>query len=157
MWSANIYGDMTVLLIRGNEFEKMLEVLNFLVKSLDAVVGVINPNRLQEIFAACLDRGHIPGALVSCCFCFFYKIANSKWIYSLSYHAGGGVCPRIRILKCTYAYTFMPVCAELIDQWARATARVVICTRACTYIVTNSISINTHSSSIHSLNYFLHF
>ncbi|XP_001605541.1 protein PTCD3 homolog, mitochondrial [Nasonia vitripennis] len=65
MWPASIYGDVAVLLIRGNEFEKMLEVLNFLVKSLDAVVGSIYPNRLQEIFAACLDRGHVPGALLT--------------------------------------------------------------------------------------------
>lgn len=72
MWPASVYGDMAVLLVRGNEFEKMLEVLYYLVKAQDAIIGVIHTKNLQEIFAACLERGHVQGALVSRCFCFFF-------------------------------------------------------------------------------------
>lgn len=71
MWPSGVYADMAVLLLRGNEFEKMLEVLNFLLNSQSSVIGSVHPKRLKELFAACVTRGHTLGALVSCCFSLF--------------------------------------------------------------------------------------
>ncbi|XP_014206559.1 protein PTCD3 homolog, mitochondrial [Copidosoma floridanum] len=63
MWPANVYGSAAVLLVRGNEFEKMLNILEYLVKSQDSVMGAIDPKDLLEIFTACIERGHVPGVL----------------------------------------------------------------------------------------------
>ena len=73
MWSANVFGNIAVLLVRSNDFEKMLEVLNFLVESQDSVIGTIDAKQLKILFDACMDRGHIEGAIVSNFICkFFY-------------------------------------------------------------------------------------
>ena len=65
MHPAVTLGDMAVILLRGNQFEKMLEVLEYLTKMQDSVVGAIKPERLQEIFQTCIARGHTEGAMVN--------------------------------------------------------------------------------------------
>ncbi|XP_058798172.1 small ribosomal subunit protein mS39 [Phymastichus coffea] len=63
LWPADIFGYMAVLLLRNNEFEKMLKVLNFLAESRDGVIGTIQSKLLEEIFECCIVRGHVIGAL----------------------------------------------------------------------------------------------
>ncbi|KAL7288107.1 hypothetical protein TKK_0017892 [Trichogramma kaykai] len=65
MWPADVFGNMSVLLVRGNEFEKMLDILNFLVKSPDSTMGNISFLDLQELFKAAIDRGHTESAMLA--------------------------------------------------------------------------------------------
>lgn len=64
MWPASIFGDVSVVLLRGQEFDKMIEVFGFLLKSQSYVIGCISSERLYEILSGCLIRGHSKGAMV---------------------------------------------------------------------------------------------
>lgn len=64
-WPANVYGHMALLFLRNGDFDKMLEVLYFLVRSPDQAIGSLEEKSLQEIFSACVLKGHINGAIVS--------------------------------------------------------------------------------------------
>lgn len=64
LWPAEVFGYMAIVLVRGNEFEKMLNVLNFLAESPDGAVGHVQRYILEELFEACISRGHFIGALV---------------------------------------------------------------------------------------------
>ena len=64
MWPAMVFADMSVILLRGQEFEKMIEIFSFLLKSQSYVIGCINSQRLGEILSGCLMRGHSEGAMV---------------------------------------------------------------------------------------------
>lgn len=65
LWPASVYGNMAVLMIRAGNFNKMLEVLYFLVKSPDATIGKMNAKCLEDMFSACMMRAHVNGAIVS--------------------------------------------------------------------------------------------
>ncbi|KAJ8681671.1 hypothetical protein QAD02_017463 [Eretmocerus hayati] len=63
MWPSSVFGDMGVIFSRGDRFDKMLEVVNVLLDDPQSIIGTIDPTRVQEMFAACIARGHVQGAM----------------------------------------------------------------------------------------------
>ena len=57
--------NIAILCIRGEEFEKMLQVISILINSKNIVIGLVRPQFLNEIFEACMKIGHTEAVLVS--------------------------------------------------------------------------------------------
>ncbi|XP_012223048.1 small ribosomal subunit protein mS39 [Linepithema humile] len=53
-------GNMIVLLLRGNNFDKAMEVLSLLINSPHLITGTITTDCIDEIFEICLAQAHVP-------------------------------------------------------------------------------------------------
>lgn len=58
-------GDLIVLLLRGEKFDKAIEVMSLLIQSPHLVIGTITTEYINEIFELCLTQTHVPAILVS--------------------------------------------------------------------------------------------
>ncbi|XP_046430960.1 protein PTCD3 homolog, mitochondrial [Neodiprion fabricii] len=62
-WNAEMLGNVTVLLIRGGYFDKMLTVLSYLTEKQGVYTGILSKDQLDTILNACLENGHATAAL----------------------------------------------------------------------------------------------
>ncbi|XP_050449484.1 protein PTCD3 homolog, mitochondrial [Cataglyphis hispanica] len=60
MMSNTIVGNIIVLLVRGDNFDKAMEVLSLLIESPHLVIGTIMVDHVREIFELCLAQAHVP-------------------------------------------------------------------------------------------------
>lgn len=63
--SNTIVGNIIVLLLRGDNFDKAMEVLSLLIKSPHLVIDTIMVDHVREIFELCLAQAHVPAIIVS--------------------------------------------------------------------------------------------
>ncbi|XP_043266912.1 protein PTCD3 homolog, mitochondrial [Venturia canescens] len=57
VYNGIILGDVVVLLLRGDQFDRFHEVLRFLISQQNKIIGTMNTEQLTEIFESCLVRG----------------------------------------------------------------------------------------------------
>lgn len=63
--SNTIVGNIIILLLRGDNFDKAMEVLSLLIESPHLIIGTIMADYVREIFELCLAQAHVPAIFVS--------------------------------------------------------------------------------------------
>lgn len=58
-------GNIIVLLLRGDNFDKAIEVMSSLIESPHLIIGTITTDHVREIFELCLAQAHVPAIFVS--------------------------------------------------------------------------------------------
>ncbi|CAL1673783.1 unnamed protein product [Lasius platythorax] len=58
--SNTIMGNIIVLLLRGDNFDKAIEVMSSLIESPHLIIGTITTDHVREIFELCLAQAHVP-------------------------------------------------------------------------------------------------
>ncbi|KAM0730873.1 Small ribosomal subunit protein mS39 [Formica fusca] len=58
--SNTIVGNIIILLLRGDNFDKAMEVLSLLIESPHLIIGTIMADYVREIFELCLAQAHVP-------------------------------------------------------------------------------------------------
>ncbi|XP_015592130.1 protein PTCD3 homolog, mitochondrial isoform X2 [Cephus cinctus] len=62
-WTGDMLGNVAVLSLRGDQFDRMLQAISFLTKDQTSVIGTPNIEQIDELCNACIEQGHIAGAL----------------------------------------------------------------------------------------------
>ncbi|XP_072760138.1 small ribosomal subunit protein mS39 [Anoplolepis gracilipes] len=58
--SNAIVGNIIMLLLRGNNFDKTMEVFSTLIESQNLIIGTLTADHVHEIFELCLAQAHVP-------------------------------------------------------------------------------------------------
>ena len=66
-WSGTLLANVALLCLRGDEFDRFLHIIEYMVdeSSNKSIAGIPTIEQLNEMFTACMDRGYAPGAIVS--------------------------------------------------------------------------------------------
>lgn len=67
-YEASTLEKLSLLCVRGGEFDKMLEILSTLINNQNIVIATMSPKGIKELFTACLANGHCEAALVKSLF-----------------------------------------------------------------------------------------
>jgi len=65
--SNTVVGNIIMLLLRGNNFDKTIEIISLLVRSPHLIKNshTITAEHINEIFELCLAQAHVPAIFVS--------------------------------------------------------------------------------------------
>lgn len=58
--SNTIMGNLILLLLRGDNYDKATEIMLLLIKSPNLIIGTITTDHIREIFDLCLAQAHVP-------------------------------------------------------------------------------------------------
>lgn len=81
--SNTIMGNIIVLLLRGDNFDKAMEILMSLIEAPNLIVGTITADHVREIFELCLAQAHVPAIFVSISSLFTQLLINFYVLTSL--------------------------------------------------------------------------
>lgn len=73
MMSNTIMGNIIILLLRGDNFDKVIEILSSLIESPHLMVGILMEDHVSEIFKLCLAQAHVPAIFVSIYILFLFS------------------------------------------------------------------------------------
>lgn len=64
-WSGPILGDVAVLCLRNDDFGKCNGIISYLFNEHNSIIGMLEPDQINELFDACVLNCHIESAMVS--------------------------------------------------------------------------------------------
>lgn len=81
----NVIGGILVLLLRGDNFDKAVEVMSMLIQSPHLIVGTVTTECINEIFELSLAQAHVPAIFVSAQLIRYYTLSASadRLIYNV--------------------------------------------------------------------------
>uniref|UniRef100_A0A0C9PNM1 CG4679 protein n=1 Tax=Fopius arisanus TaxID=64838 RepID=A0A0C9PNM1_9HYME len=62
-WTGPILGDVAILCLRADEYDKWTKIINFMYSDQNSIVGPPSSDQINELFNACLLGGHVQSAL----------------------------------------------------------------------------------------------
>lgn len=76
--------NIIMLLLRGSNFDKVMEVLSLLINSPHLVSGTITADCINEIFEICLAQAHVPIIFVSIIYIIYILILIQSVFFLIS-------------------------------------------------------------------------